>query len=139
MRVRRNAEARLERSRDLAREKPEFADQNAGRLFLGSPMDRAFLTEQYIHEKFNSWIETAASEKMEGDPIIEVQVDSEQKFAFIEFRKSEMASACLSYLNNLVLDGWGKVKLERPKVYDQRFTIPPWRQVPIPAWRLSWM
>ena len=97
----------------------ERAERNARMLFLGtSSVEDVKCNVSHIHAKFREWISAASLGEVQGDPIVGVTVDPERKYAFVEFQKAEMATACLAAFNNLVLEGWGEVTLERPKAHD---------------------
>jgi len=111
----------MERKQELARDRPDFVDTNARTLFLGMTpaQNREQFSEADVHAMVSSWIQSAALVKLEADPVVSVRTNSDAgKFAFVEFRTPEMATACLSSLGGLKLQGWGEVKFERPKVYD---------------------
>ncbi|KAL7530080.1 hypothetical protein ACHAWF_003236, partial [Thalassiosira exigua] len=117
-RTRRNDAARTERKRSLARERPELADKNARELFLGVGEQKGVMEDE-VRAKFNSWIRTSAPAEVdvEDDPIVGVKISAELNCAFLEFRTAELAAACLVW-DGLHLEGWGKIRLERSKLYD---------------------
>ena len=51
------------------------------------------------------------------DPILNVYINEERRFAFIEFKTMEMTSACMAFDDINVL-GRGKVKVKRPNDYN---------------------
>ena len=88
-------------------------------LFLGTlSVEGAKCNALRIHAKLWEWISVASLGKVQGGPVVGVTVDPERKYAFVEFQKVKMVIICLTAFNNLVLEGWGEVTLERPKAHD---------------------
>lgn len=119
-RVRRNAEARQERKREIARDRPGFAERNSRTLFLGASRgDQSSFDEAGLRAVFRSWITTSAETGLgDDDPVVGARIRADLQCAFVELRTPEIATACLSAFDGLTLAGWGKVRLQRVNAYD---------------------
>lgn len=89
--------------------------RHARRLYVGNlPPD---VTEESLHTFFRNAIETALIKKIDEDPILSVYINQERRFCFLEFKSSEMTSACMA-LDGINIMGRGQVKVKRPNDYN---------------------
>lgn len=92
--------------------------RHARRLYIGHlPSD---LMEEEVHIFFRDSIFTALGEEKseieEDDPILNVYINKERRFAFVEFKSVDICTACL-VLDGIDVCGKGKVKVKRPNDY----------------------
>lgn len=89
--------------------------RHARRLYVGNlPPD---VTEDSLHKFFREAIEMALVKKIDEDPILSVYINHERRFCFLEFKSSEMTSACMA-LDGINVLGRGQVKVKRPNDYN---------------------
>ena len=89
--------------------------RHARRLYVGNlPPD---VTEESLHTFFRNAIKTALVNKIDEDPILSVYINQERRFCFLEFKSSEMTSACMA-LDGINILGRGQVKIKRPNDYN---------------------
>jgi splicing factor U2AF subunit len=73
------------------------------------------VNEFALMEFFNKTMVDAQATVMEGKPILNVEVNLEKNFAFLEFRTPEEASACIHF-DGISYDGH-TLRIRRPKDY----------------------
>ena len=89
--------------------------RHARRLYVGNlPPD---VTEESLHTFFRDAIQTALIKKLDEDPILSVYINQERRFCFLEFKSSEMTTACMA-LDGVNVMGRGQVKVKRPNDYN---------------------
>lgn len=87
--------------------------RQARRLYVGNLPPA--ISEQAIMEFFNKTMIDAKATVLEGKPILNVEINLEKNFAFMEFRTPEEASACIHF-DGISFDGH-TLRIRRPKDY----------------------
>lgn len=90
--------------------------RHARRLYVGNLPEQ--VTEDEIHQSFKSAIaECLVGETLADDPILNVYINHERHFCFIEFKTVEMTTACMQ-LDGFQLHGH-TTKIKRPNDYNE--------------------
>lgn len=94
---------------------PPTAQQTrqARRLYVGNVPQG--VDEKKMMDFFNKTMMDANATVMEGKPILNVEINGEKNFAFMEFRTPEEATACIHF-DGIAYDGH-TLRIRRPKDY----------------------
>lgn len=113
----------LSAARALAASAPQQT-RHARRLYIGHlPIE---LEEDEVHLFFRNSIHYALNKEdptEKDDPILNVYINKERRFAFIEFKTVEVCTACL-LLDGIDVCEKGKVKVKRPNDYNPALAPP---------------
>jgi len=99
--------------------------RHARRLYIGQLS--AQLSEDDIHIFLRESIHTVLGgddPNLQEDPILNVYINRERHFAFVEFRHHDVCTACLA-LNGINICNRGKVIIKRPNDYNSAIAPPP--------------
>lgn len=108
--------------------------RHARRLYVGNLPDG--ITEAIIEQAFYHAIQVAWDEPvpLDDNPILNVYINHERRFCFVEFKTVEMTTACIN-LDGLVVQGQ-TVKIKRPNDYNA-LTAPKLHPSQIPQLHVS--
>jgi len=90
------------------------ATRQARRLYVGNLPGGVGITEQMLHEFFNTTVISLGI--LTPHPVLSVWISTEGTFCFVEFRSIRDASTCISLLQGLSLGG-RVLKIGRPAGY----------------------
>ncbi|CAN0188453.1 unnamed protein product, partial [Phaeothamnion confervicola] len=104
--------------------------RHARRLYVGS-VPR--VTDAELRDFFNNVIDRALGEAVEGGAVVNVYLNQERAFAFVEIKTVELTTACLQ-LDGLVFQDQ-QLKIRRPSDYNP--ALMPTKLEPTPRMDLS--